>query len=185
MKNEFPYDRPGTTLTEEIAGIWENLSRPDGRFGGVMTLTREGFDEVCRHIAGWAVKNNPETGKQRWRGKSVETGEWVHGGRDGGTVRVEVDPGTLHLMSPYKASVMEDGVVYPGRDIYEGDIIHAPYPDGTWMPAQRVEYDGDWWVTTDDGGLADLGEYLRCRPYTCITGNIVDGEDGFFENCGK
>jgi hypothetical protein len=184
MKKEFPYDRPGTTLDEEVAGIWENLSRPDERYGKVMTLTAEGFGEICDHIAGWARKN-PETGKARWRGKSVETGEWVYGHRDGDTIRVEVRPDTLHIMSPYKASVMEDGVVYPGHDIYEGDIIHAPYLDGTWMPAQRVEYDGDWWVATDYGDYLDLGTYLRCRPYTCITGNIVDGEDEFFENCGK
>lgn len=60
MNTEFPYNKGGETLTEVIDGIWENLNVSDenlnvpGEKGArVMVLAKEGFDEICRHIAEW------------------------------------------------------------------------------------------------------------------------------------
>lgn len=53
MNTEFPYNKGGETLTEVIDGIWENLNVSDENGARVMVLAKEGFDEICRHIAEW------------------------------------------------------------------------------------------------------------------------------------
>lgn len=53
MNTEFPYNKGGESLTEVIDGIWENLNVSDEKGTRVMVLSKECFDEICRHIAEW------------------------------------------------------------------------------------------------------------------------------------
>jgi hypothetical protein len=57
MDTNFPYDKGGETLAEVIEGIWENLNVPDKKVGRVMVLAKEGFEEICEHIAEWQSRN--------------------------------------------------------------------------------------------------------------------------------
>lgn len=53
MNTEFPYNKGGETLDEVINGIWENLNVPSEKGGRVVVLAKEGFEEICNHIAEW------------------------------------------------------------------------------------------------------------------------------------
>ena len=53
MNTEFPYNKGGETLTEVIEGIWSNLNVRDENNRRVVVLAKEGFEEICNHIAEW------------------------------------------------------------------------------------------------------------------------------------
>lgn len=58
MKTNWPYDKGGNSLEEVINNIFDNLKlKPKDLDMEVVSLSREGFKEICEHIAEWQSKN--------------------------------------------------------------------------------------------------------------------------------
>lgn len=52
MKTNWPYDKGGNSLEEVINNIFDNLKlKPKDLDMEVVSLSREGFKEICEHIA--------------------------------------------------------------------------------------------------------------------------------------
>ena len=113
----------------------------------------------------------------KFRGKEIETNEWIYGSLVISETSVSIYPKKLYIDSSYKVDPDSVGQFTglcdkDGRDIYEGDVITNTKAKGV------VSFIGaGYFLKTNSGGI-DLRFLLRASRNPCeIIGNAFDSPE--------